>query len=360
MVAGEVMINIAVWDNIGNVLLGVRLRKQTDNSWQKLLTQDDPAAVESAPLFEELFADYEVKLHEVKTLAELDAVIADLDYLVVHKERLPAEVLAKGKKLRLVQHLGEDYRGVPVETARAMGIPVCATPLINYIAVAEHCWALLLNHYKQMQQQRTQVEKRLYQQRGWGATVPNVRIVQDYTLGLLGFGEIARPMARYAHAFEMKSIYWDVVRFPELEAQYHIQYVEWDELFRRSDVLSVHIPIKPETEKIIGAREIGLMKSDAFFINTARGKLVDQAALVDALKNHRLGGAGLDVMYEEPLPADDPLHALHEDLSYNVTLTSHSAWQGAWTWVRDSLNIWNNVLHHLRGEPLSYVVEGGA
>lgn len=350
------MITIAVWDNIGNVLLGVRLRNRSEDYWIKYLIADDPAAIESAPLFEELFAGYEVKLHEVKTLAELDAVIADVDYLVVHKERVPPEVLAKGKKLRLIQHLGLDHRGVPMDTARTMNVPVCATPLINYIAVAEHAWAMLLNHYKQMQQQRIQMEQRLYLERGWGATVANVRIVQDYTLGLLGFGEIARPMARYAQAFEMKAIYWDVVRFPELEADYHIEYVEWDELFKRSDVLSVHIPIKPETEKIIGAREFGLMKPDAFFINTARGKLVDQSALVEALKQRRLGGAGLDVMYEEPLPADDPLHALHEDLSYNVALTSHSAWQGPWTWVRDSLNIWLNVLHHLRGEPLDYEV----
>ncbi len=351
------MINIAVWDNIGNVLLGVRLRNRSEDYWIKYLKPDDPAAIESAPLFDELFAGYEVKLHEVKTLAELDAVIADVDYLVVHKERVTPEVLAKGKKLRLIQHLGEDYRGVPMDAARAMGVPVCATPLINYIAVAEHAWALLLNHYKQMEQQRIHIQTRDYVETGWGATIPNVRIVQDYTLGLLGFGEIARPMARYAHAFEMKAIYWDVVRFPELEAQYKIEYVEWDELFKRSDVLSVHIPIKPETEKIIGAREIGLMKPDAFFINTARGKLVDQPALVNALKNHRLGGAGLDVMYEEPLPVNDPLHELNEDLSYNVTLTSHSAWQGPWTWVRDSVNIWMNILHHLRGESLRYQVE---
>src|SRR5262249_468258 len=155
--------------------------------------------------------------------------------------------------------------------------------------------------YKQMRYQRIQMEQRLYQSRGWGATVPNVRIVQDYTLGLLGFGEIARPLARYAHAFEMPCIYWDKVRFPQLEQKYHVQYVEWYELCKQSDVLSVHIPIMPETEKIIGAREIGLMKSDAFFINPARGKLVDQPALVDALQNRRLAGAGMDVFYEEPL-----------------------------------------------------------
>src|SRR5258708_12063931 len=348
------MINIVVWDNIGNVLLGVRLQKNAED-WLKYLKPDDPAAIEAAPLFDELFADYETKVHEVKTLDELDAVIADADFLVVHKERVPAEVLAKGKKLRLIQHLGEDYRGVPMETAREMGVPVCATPLINYIAVAEHAWALLLNHYKQMRQQRIHVETRAYDKLGWGATVLNVRILQDYTLGLLGFGEIARPMARYAHAFEMKAIYWDAVRFPELEAKYHIEYVSWEDLFKQSDVLSVHIPIKPETEKIIGAREIGLMKPDAFFINTARGKLVGQPALIEALKNHKLGGAGLDVMYVEPLPLDDPLHALHEDISYNVTLTPHSAWQGPCTWRRDSLNIWMNVLHALRAEPLHYV-----
>jgi len=351
------MIHIGVWDNIGNVLLGVRLRAMADNPWVARLTPDDPAAVAAAPLFEELFADYEVELHEVHTLAELEPLMPQLDYLVVHKERLPAEVLAAGKQLRLVQHLGLDYRGVPVETARAMGVPVCATPLVNYDAVAEHAWALLLTHYKQMPRQRQNMEQRQYVDQMWGAAVPNVRLLEDDTLGLVGFGEIARPMARVGRAFQMKVIYWDKVRFPELEERYQVEYVEWDELFRRADVLSVHLPIFPATQGIIGAREIGLMQPHAFFINTARGKLVDQPALVAALQARRLGGAGLDVYATEPLPADDPLHALHEDLSANVTLTSHSAWQGPWTWVRDSLAIWMNVLYSLRGEPLQYRVD---
>ncbi|MCC7359197.1 MAG: hypothetical protein IT317_06960 [Anaerolineales bacterium] len=350
------MLQIGVWDNIGNVLLGVRLAGQTENPWRARLTQDDPAALPEAPTFEQLFAGQDVRLHELKTLAELEGVIADLDYLVVHKERVPAEVLARGKKLKLVQHLGLDYRGVPMEAARALGVPVCATPLVNYEAVAEHAWALLLTHYKQMAQQRAQMEQRLYMTRGWGATVAGLHLVSDGTLGLLGFGEIARPMARYAHAFQMKCLYWDRVRFSELEARYHVEYVERDELFRRADVLSAHLPITPETQGSIGARELGLMKPTAYFINTARGKLVDQAALVAALQARRLGGAGLDVYAEEPLPAEDPLHALHEDLSANVTLTSHSGWQGPWTWVRDSLNIWLNVRRHLAGEPLAYQV----
>lgn len=353
--------NIVVWEEYNYVLLGVQFRKEYAHEIDKRLPPNDPARAEwakDAPLFEEIFADYDTKLTKVSTLEELEAIIEEVDYLVVHKQRLPAETLRKGKRIKLLQHMGEDSRGIPMETAREMGIPVCVTPLINYIAVAEHAWTLMLNFFKQTREQERQMKERLYFERGWGATVPNVRIVQDYTLGLLGFGEIARPMAKYAHAFEMKCIYWDKVRFPpELEEKYHVQYVEWDELFKQSDVLSVHIPIMPSTEKIIGAREFGLMKHDAYFINTARGKLVDQEALVDALKNRRLGGAGLDVMYEEPVPQNDVLHELNEDPAYDVTLTSHSAWQGHWTHIRDSLNIWNNVYHHLRGEPLKYEVK---
>jgi phosphoglycerate dehydrogenase-like enzyme len=239
-----------------------------------------------------------------------------------------------------------------------MGIPCAATPLVNYLAVAEHNWALILNHLKQLPQHRVYMHDRRYVENGWGnLTSLKIALACDQTLGLLGFGEIARPMARYAHAFGMKTIYWDVHRFTELEADYHVEYVEWDELWQQSDILSVQIPIKPETHKIVGAREFAMMKPNALFVNTARGKLMDQPALTEALQNRAIGGAALDVFYEEPLPADHPLHDLHDDLSTNVTITPHSAWQGHWTHVRDSLGIWNNVLHVLRGEPIEYRVD---
>jgi phosphoglycerate dehydrogenase-like enzyme len=349
---------VVIWDNIGNVLWGVRLNEHIGENWRDKLLPDDPAACGEAPTFAELFADYDVTVHECKALEEVDAHIADADFLVVHKENLPGEALSKGKKLRLVQHLGLDYRGIPMETVRAMGVPVAVTPLVNYLAVAEHDWALILDYLKRMPQHRRYMQERVYVQEGWGA-VPslNIMLACDQTLGLLGLGEIARPMARYAQAFGMQAIYWDIRRFEDIEAQYGVEYVSWEDLWSQSDILSVQIPLKPETHKIIGAQEIGMMKPTALFINTARGKLVDQPALVEALQARKIGGAGLDVFYEEPLPEDDPLHALHEDLSYHVTLTPHSAWQGAWTWVRDSLGIWHNVLHVLRGEPIAYGVE---
>jgi phosphoglycerate dehydrogenase-like enzyme len=176
------------------------------------------------------------------------------------------------------------------------------------------------------------------------------------TLGLLGFGEIARPVARIAQAFEMRTVYWDIARFEQLESQYGVEYVAWDELFRCADVVSVHLALNERTQDIIGAREIGMMKPAALLVNTARGKLVDQAALTEALRARRIGGAALDVFAEEPLPADDPLHELHELHEYNITLTPHSAWQSPWTWVRDSHGIWLNVIRMLRGEPIEYLV----
>jgi len=347
-------IKIVVWDAVGNVLWGVRRWDEWSPHIQTRLLAEDPAAVAHAPSFEQLFSDYSVDLREVKNVDELADAIGDADFLVLHKVRAPGELLRRGRRLRLIQHLGLDYRGVPIEAARAMGVPVAATPLINYQVVAEHTWALIMNHLKQLPAQRVHMQQRGYFET-WG-TFPNIKPVGDMTLGLLGFGEIARPVARIGRAFEMPVVYWDRERFPELEQRFGVEHAEWEEVFRRADVLSVHLALNEQTQGIIGAREIGLLKPTALFVNTARGKLVDQPALVSALQARRLGGAALDVFAEEPLPPDDPLHALHEQLDYNVTLTPHSAWQSPWTWVRDSHGIWLNVLRMLRGETVQYLV----
>jgi phosphoglycerate dehydrogenase-like enzyme len=347
-------ITVVVWDHVGNVLWGVRPWDEWTPHIQSRLLAEDPDAIAHAPSLAQIFQGYQLDLREVKTVGELAAVIAEADVLVVHKETVPPDVLRLGTRLRLIQHLGLDYRGIPVETASELGIPVAATPLVNYLAVAEHTWALILSSIKQLAGQRALMQGRGYHD-SWGG-YPNLRLARDMTLGLLGFGEIARPVARIAQAFEMRTIYWDITRFAQLEAQYGVEYVAWDELFRRADVVSVQLALNEQTHGCIGAREIGLMKPAALFVNTARGKLVDQAALVEALRAHRIGGAALDVFAEEPLPEDDPLHDLHEQQAYHVTLTPHSAWQSPWTWVRDSHGIWLNVIRLLRDEPIEYLV----
>ncbi len=371
-------IKIVVWDSIGNTLLGVRPWSSWDPNQVEHFLREDPAGPERAKSFAELFAgreveliwfnsagaayapfgqlaaDYEGSLRLTQSIDEIAAEIVDADYLVLHKQRLPAEALRAAKRLKLVQHLGQDYRGMPIEAAREMGIPAAATPLINYITVAEHVWAFVLNWLKRLPAIREHMRSRQYADR-WGL-FPGVKYAGDVMLGILGMGEIARPIAKFAQAFDMPVIYWDIERFPDLEAKYGLRYVEWDEVFERSDILTVQLALNDQTQGIIGAREIGLMKPTSLFVNTARGKLVDQPALTNALRNHDIGGVALDVYFDEPLPVDDPLLALHDEPGDRVTLTPHCAWQSPWTWVRDSQEIWFNVLRSLNGEPLNHLV----
>jgi phosphoglycerate dehydrogenase-like enzyme len=350
-------VKIVVWDAVGNVMWGVPDWQRRDPAMRARMTAemggDEARARAGAPSWEQLFADHPAQLIHVDSLGALETVIADVDYLVLHKVAVPAEVLRLGRKLRLVQHLGLDDRGMPHDVLREMGIPGCATPLINYFAVAEHAWAQILTHLKKMAQQRVSMQTGGYLGH-WG-THPGLQLACDQTLGLLGFGEIARPVARIARAFDMRVVYWDIQRFEPLEALYGVAYVAWEQLFATADVVSVHLALNDRTHGIIGAREINAMKPGALFVNTARGKLVDQTALVQAVRERRIAAA-LDVFAEEPLPLDDPLHALHADLENNLTLTAHTAWQSHWTHVRDSLGIWNNVLRDLRGEPVEHRV----
>lgn len=374
-------IKVVVWDNIGNTLLGMRAWDEWSADVQQRLIAEDADARSRVIAFRDLFADYDVDLvwlydpvksqrgftelfeeyqshlRPVRSLDDIGAALHDADFLVLHKETLPAEALERAQKLRLIQHLGKDYRGVPLRAAQECGIPVAATPLINYSAVAEHVWAMILNFFKRMPDQRDYMQSRAYVD-GWGAYHPGSRIISDLTLGLLGMGEIARPIAQMAQVFGMRTVYWDIVRFSELEKQYDLTFMEWDDVFRHADVLSVQLALNEQTEGIIRKREFELMKPTALFVNTARGKLVDQDALVTALQSRSIGGAALDVFTEEPLPVDSPLHALHEDGSNSVILTPHSAAQGPWTWIRDSQEIWFNILRMLQDEPVKHLVEG--
>jgi phosphoglycerate dehydrogenase-like enzyme len=371
-------IKIVVWDSIGNTLLGVRPWTSWTDAQHRQFIDEDPAGQKNAPSFDELFKDYDVdlvwfdssdaayqafgalhkdypdKVRFTKDVNAIAAEIEDADYLVLHKERLPGDLLKRAKKLRLVQHLGLDHRGMPVEAAREMGVPAAATPLINYITVAEHVWAFILNWVKRLPSQREHMRSRDYTET-WGV-FPNLKYLGDVTLGLLGMGEIARPVARVAQAFDMPMIYWDIQRFPELEQKYGMRYVEWDEIFAASDILTVQLALNAKTQGIIGEREIGLMKPTSLFINTARGKLVDQPALTRAVAERQIGGVAIDAYAVEPLPTDDPLLDLHDLPGERVTLTPHDAWQSPWTWVRDSQEIWLNVLRSLNGEPLKHLV----
>jgi phosphogluconate 2-dehydrogenase len=372
-------LKIVVWDNIGNTLLGMRSWEAWGSHVQERLTIEDHAArervvtvsdvlgdqpydlvwlydpVKSQRGFSSLFTEMGARLVDTNEPGAIAREVADADFFILHKETLPPQALKGATKLKLIQHLGLDYRGVPMAEAAELGVPVAATPLVNYSAVAEHVWAMILGDLKRTADQRDYMTSRGYLKE-WGAYHPGVQIVSDLTLGLLGMGEIARPVAAVAKAFNMRVVYWDIQRFPKLEASLGIEFVEWDEVFRQSDVLSVHLALNEQTEGIIGANEFAEMRPTALFVNSARGKLVDQDALIHALDNWEIRAAALEVFAEEPLPADSRLHEFHEAPEHRVILTPHSAAQGPWTWVRDSQELWFNIRRVLDGEPIKHAV----
>lgn len=372
-------VKVVVWDNIGNTVLGM----QPWDDWseevrQRLLTEDPDARTHVVSL-EELFPDVELEVrwlydpvksrrgfaafidaHEewLVPIAGPETVVRetqDADFFILHKETLPPEAVERAGRLRLIQHLGKDHRGVPMAAAQAKGIPVAATALVNYSAVAEHVWAQILTHVKRMPEQREYMRTGAYQNE-WGAYHPGVTLLSDLTLGLVGMGEIGRGVARAAAAFDMTVRYWDIGRFPDLEEKLGLEFVDWETLWSESDIVTAQLALNEHTQGIIGAKEFAMMKPTAFFINTARGRLVDEAALVAALQDGEIAGAALDVYDNEPLPLDSPLHALHEARPADIILTPHSAAQGPWTWIRDSQDLWFNIRRTLDGQPIAYRV----
>jgi glyoxylate reductase len=166
------------------------------------------------------------------------------------------------------------------------------------------------------------------------------------TLGIVGFGRIGQAMARRATGFSMKILYNS--RSPKPEAEnLGAEFRDLDDLLKESDFVSLHVPLSAETRRIIGARELALMKPTAYLINTARGPVVDPTALYDALSNHRIAGAGIDVFDEEPVPMSDPLLTLD-----NITVLPHIGSATVATRAKMACMAAENLVAGLQGKPL--------
>lgn len=233
-------------------------------------------------------------------LPELDCVIAG---------KLSADMIRAGARLKLIQTPGVGYDGIDLDAAGQAGIPVAFTPCGNTDEVAEHTIMLMLAVSRRL----SEIDAALRQGQWmmWSRRTVS-HSLKGKSLGLVGFGRIGQAVARRASAFGMKTVYCDPITVGGYERR------DLDTLIGESDYLSLHVPLTPGTRGMITAARISAMKPGAYFINTARGELVDEPALIEALKTGRLGGAGLDVFANEPPPAGHPLFELP-----NVVLTPH-------------------------------------
>lgn len=240
--------------------------------------------------------------------------IKGCDGMLLRTAHATRRVLAAEPKLKIVARHGVGLDIIDVDAATELGVQVVNTPMSNGLSVAEMAIGGMLTVARKILPLNAAAKQGdfFYKNHCQGTEL------SGKTLGLIGLGNIGRHVAQIAHyGFNMNIIVYKGHLQGKPIPDY-IQLADWDEVFRTADFVSVHIPLRPENVGIIGAREFGMMKPTAYFVNTARGKLTDEAALVDALKSHTIAGAFLDVLASEPLSADDPL--LHLD---NIVVTPH-------------------------------------
>jgi phosphoglycerate dehydrogenase-like enzyme len=245
-------------------------------------------------------------------------------------------------RLRLVQKIGVGVNTIDLDAARERGIAVCNMPGTNTAAVAEMTLALMFACLRRL----VTLDAATRQGRGFALPTDDQLALGELggrTVGLVGFGAVPQRLAPVLCALGARVLFWN--RSARTSA--HAEQVPFDELLRRTDILSLHLPLVPETARLLDAAAIARMKPGAVLINTARGGLVDEAALAEALRSGRIAAAGLDVFAEEPPPPDHPLFALD-----NVVLAPHVAWLTPETWERSLAVAVENCRRLAAGEPL--------
>ncbi len=257
---------------------------------------------------------WQVGQHRAPGAAVEAARSGDVILLQSLRPLLPREVMLQLPQCRCIVRLGIGYDNVDVATATEQGILVCNTPTYCIDDVADHTLALLLAGARHLARQ-----DRAIRAGHWERTLARpARRLKGSTLGLIGFGRIARAVAERARGFEMALLASDPYVDADTVTRFGARKVELDELLRGADFISVHSPLTPETYHLLGWREFELMRDGVMLINTSRGPLIDEQALIEALRSGKVLGAGLDVMEHEPLPLGSPLRAFD-----TVTFTPH-------------------------------------
>jgi D-3-phosphoglycerate dehydrogenase len=275
--------------------------------------------------------------------------LGDVEALVVRVMPVTADRIAAAPHLKVIGKHGIGVDNVDLDAARARGIPVVFTPGANDEAVAEHTLTLMLMLARKMERLVALARAGEFDQ---GRRAADGTDLRGKTLGLIGVGRIGGRVAQICRGcFSMRVLAHDPYISPERARELGVELAPIDDVVRAADFLSVHTPLTAETRNVVSRERIALMKPDAFVVNCARGGLVDEAALVEALRAGRIGGAGVDVFEREPPPVDHPLLALP-----NAIVTSHVAGSSRESLEAMSRMVAEEVLAVLRGEAPRYAV----
>jgi glyoxylate reductase len=303
-------------------------------------------------------------LRELKTVCEVD--IWDQEYpppyetileniskaegiLCLLTDRIDAKLMNSAPKLKVISQCAVGYDNIDVHAATARGILVGNTPGVLTDATADFAFTLLMASARRIGEAVEYV--RTGKWTTWGLTTLLGQEIFGTTLGLIGFGRIGQAVARRARGFDMRVLYYDIIRHLEAEAELDVAYCDLNHLLSVSDFVSLHVNLTPETEGLIDAAAFERMKSSAILINTARGPVVDSKALYNALKLGQIAYAALDVTDPEPLPSNHELHTLP-----NLIVAPHIASATVTSRNQMAQMAVNNLIAGVRGYPLPFPV----
>jgi D-3-phosphoglycerate dehydrogenase len=291
--------------------------------------------------------DPEYRMAKSAAADDILAVARDADAVLVTYARLPRQLLGELKKCKAIGRFGLGVDNIDLPAAKEFGIAVNYVPDYCLREVSDHAMALLLALAR-----KVTFANRLVQSGRWEVPplVP-LRRLEGQVLGFVGFGNIPRALAPKAKAFGLKVLTYDPYVNADALAATGVESVSFDDLLGRCDFISVHAPLQPATRGLMNAKAFAKMKKGAFLINTARGPLIDEVALIAALDSGHLGGAALDVVTTEPLAKDSPL--LGRD---NVVLTPHTAFYSVESLEELQIKCASDVARVLSGEEAVYPI----
>ena len=289
----------------------------------------------------------DVTVYDDTTEQQLSERIQGADIIVTKEMPVSAEMIQKfPESVKLICEAGTGYNNINLEATRKKGITVCNIPSYSTERVAHTAIMMILNLSSAMQVQMKMLACGNHDNFTRNLQVPHVE-VNGKTLGVIGAGHIGRKVIQIAQALDMNILVY--TRTPR-EDEKGIRYVSLEELLKNSDYVSMHCPLTESTKHMINKESLSLMKPSAFIINTSRGALIDESALIEALKNGTIAGAGLDVQETEPPEEASPLYTMDQ-----ILLTPHMGWKGLETRQRLVSILADNIKQFMEGNPINVV-----
>lgn len=292
-------------------------------------------------------AGHTFSLYQCSSPGEVADVARDADALITHFAPVNREVIGALRRCRLIIRGAVGVDNIDLNAAKERKIPVANVPDYGRCDVANHVIMLMLAANKKLcMLNRTVKEGR------WDFNLAKpIRRIEGKTLGLLGFGGIARQVAEKSRAFSMEALAYDPYVGQEEADPYYVRMTDFDDVLRHSDYLSVHLPLNDSTRRLLGREAFSIIKKGCTVINTSRGDIIDEESLLRALEDGTVGAAALDVLSSEEMEADHPFCGMDQ-----VILTPHSAWYSEESVEILLRSVAEGVLHALRGEPVEHVI----